>query len=91
MAGGGPYRAAQLSRQVPNTPAIRTSAGEHMSYAELWQASEAIAAHVPKSARLSAAAPVRPDEARGDGAPAAGGDVVKAAAGRCGCIRLRSG
>lgn len=44
MAGGGPYRAARLSQPTPNAPAIRTSAGEHMSCAELWQAPEAIAA-----------------------------------------------
>lgn len=36
----------QYSISQPNAPAIRTSAGEHMSYAELWQASEAIAALV---------------------------------------------
>ena len=50
------YICAHAQRD-PNHTAIRTSSGESMTYAELWQASEGIAEHL-SALGLSAAAPV---------------------------------
>ena len=50
------YICAHAQRD-PNHVAIRTSSGESMTYAELWQASEGIAEHL-SALGLSAAAPV---------------------------------